>query len=130
MQPSLELSIYTLLRMAFIWELVSQAIYVVGALSIAVFLYSNFKSLVKIIKALLEPYFQPQLPHTLVDKYGKWAGKSERDRVSFNNVSIYRRQSQHTINIIHNSSQKLCLKYLHNLRRVFIFLLCLNLVNL
>lgn len=129
MQPSLELSIYTLLRMAFIWELVSQAIYVVGALSIAVFLYSNFKSLVKIIKALLEPYFQPQLPHTLVDKYGKWAGKSERDRVSFNNVSIYRRQSQHT-NIIRNSSQKLCLKYLHNLRRVFIFLLCLNLVNL
>lgn len=130
MQPSLELSIYTLLRMAFIWELVSQAIFVVGALCIAVFLYSNFKSLVKIIKALLEPYFQPQLPHTLVDKYGKWAGKSKRDRVSFNNVSIYQRQSQHTINIIRNSSQKLCLKYLHNLRRVFIFLLCLNLVNL
>lgn len=82
MQPSLELSIYTLLRMAFIWELVSQAIYVVGALSIAVFLYSNLKSLVKIIKALLEPYFQPQLPHTLVDKYGKWAGKSKRESES------------------------------------------------
>lgn len=80
MQPTLELSIYTLLRMAFIWQLVSLAIYVVGALTIAVFLYSNFKSLIKIIKVLLEPYFQPQLPQTLVDKYGKWAGKSDRER--------------------------------------------------
>ncbi|XP_030384126.1 inactive hydroxysteroid dehydrogenase-like protein 1 isoform X2 [Scaptodrosophila lebanonensis] len=71
--PALELSIYTLLRMAFIWQLISTAIYVVGSLAIAAFLYDNFKSLVCIIKALLEPYFQPQLPQTLLDKYGKWA---------------------------------------------------------
>ncbi|KAH8403206.1 hypothetical protein KR222_007731 [Zaprionus bogoriensis] len=59
--------------MAFIWQLVSPLVYLIGALTIAAFLYDNFKSLVKIIKALLEPYFQPQLPQTLLDKYGKWA---------------------------------------------------------
>ncbi|ALC39791.1 CG13284 [Drosophila busckii] len=73
MQPTLELSIYTLLRMAFIWQLISLAIYLVGTLTIAAFLYDNFKSLISIIKALLEPYFQPQLPQTLLDKFGKWA---------------------------------------------------------
>ncbi|KAH8271687.1 hypothetical protein KR044_001185 [Drosophila immigrans] len=73
MQPVLEVSIYTLLRMAFIWQLISLFIYLVGTLAIAAFLYDNFKSLIYIIKALLEPYFQPQLPQTLVDKFGKWA---------------------------------------------------------
>ncbi|TDG47829.1 hypothetical protein AWZ03_005783 [Drosophila navojoa] len=73
MQPALELSIYTLLRMAFIWQLVSVAIYLVGTLAIAAYLYDNFRSLISIIKALLEPYFQPQLPQTLLDKFGKWA---------------------------------------------------------
>lgn len=75
MQPALELSIYTLLRMAFIWQLISVAIYLVGTLAIAAYLYDNFKSLICIIKALLEPYFQPQLPQTLLDKFGKWAGE-------------------------------------------------------
>lgn len=89
MQPALELSIYTLLRMAFIWQLVSLAIYLVGALTIAVFLYENFKSLIKIIKALLEPYFQPQLPQTLLDKYGKWAGKSASERERERESTMY-----------------------------------------
>jgi len=75
MQPVLEVSIYTLLRMAFIWQLISAAIYLVGLLCIATFLYDNLKSLISIIKALLEPYFQPQLPKTLVEKYGQWAGE-------------------------------------------------------
>ncbi|XP_034472217.1 inactive hydroxysteroid dehydrogenase-like protein 1 isoform X1 [Drosophila innubila] len=73
MQPVLELSLYKLLRMAFIWQLVSLVIYLVGSLAIAAFLYDNFKSVIYIIKALLEPYFQPQLPQTLLDKFGKWA---------------------------------------------------------
>ncbi|XP_017025445.1 hydroxysteroid dehydrogenase-like protein 1 isoform X1 [Drosophila kikkawai] len=73
MQPVLEVSIYTLLRMAFIWQLVSAVIYIVGSLTIAAFLYDNFKSLISIIKAVLEPYFQPHLPKTLVDKFGQWA---------------------------------------------------------
>lgn len=75
MQPVLEVSIYTLLRMAFIWQLVSAFIYIVGSLTIAAFLYDNFKSLICIIKAVLEPYFQPQLPKTLVEKFGQWAGE-------------------------------------------------------
>ncbi|KAH8308302.1 hypothetical protein KR059_010223 [Drosophila kikkawai] len=73
MQPVLEVSIYTLLKMAFIWQLVSAVIYIVGSLTIAAFLYDNFKSLISIIKAVLEPYFQPHLPKTLVDKFGQWA---------------------------------------------------------
>ncbi|KAH8282119.1 hypothetical protein KR054_005487 [Drosophila jambulina] len=73
MQPVLEVSIYTLLRMAFIWQLVSAFIYLVGSLTIAAFLYDNFKSLISIVKAVLEPYFQPHLPKTLVDKFGQWA---------------------------------------------------------
>ncbi|KAH8248774.1 hypothetical protein KR032_003093 [Drosophila birchii] len=73
MQPVLEVSIYTLLRMAFIWQLISAVIYIVGSLTIAAFLYDNFKSLISIIKAVLEPYFQPHLPKTLVDKFGQWA---------------------------------------------------------
>ncbi|XP_017025446.1 hydroxysteroid dehydrogenase-like protein 1 isoform X2 [Drosophila kikkawai] len=59
--------------MAFIWQLVSAVIYIVGSLTIAAFLYDNFKSLISIIKAVLEPYFQPHLPKTLVDKFGQWA---------------------------------------------------------
>ncbi|EDW77323.1 uncharacterized protein Dwil_GK18151, isoform A [Drosophila willistoni] len=70
---NLELSICNLLRMAFIWQLISLAIYTIGSLAILTYLYDNFKSLICIIKALLEPYFQPNLPQTLLDKYGKWA---------------------------------------------------------
>ncbi|XP_017056566.1 hydroxysteroid dehydrogenase-like protein 1 isoform X1 [Drosophila ficusphila] len=73
MQPVLEVSIYTLLRMAFLWQLISAAIYIVGSLTIVAYLYDNLKSLVSIIKAVLEPYFQPQLPKTLVEKFGQWA---------------------------------------------------------
>ncbi|KAH8412449.1 hypothetical protein KR009_002297 [Drosophila setifemur] len=73
MQPVLEFSIYTLLRMAFIWQLISWFIFTVGFLAIAAFLYDNFKSLISIIKSVLEPYFQPHLPKTLIEKYGQWA---------------------------------------------------------
>ncbi|XP_017155236.1 hydroxysteroid dehydrogenase-like protein 1 [Drosophila miranda] len=73
MQPVLESTIYKLLRMTTIFELITGFIYTVGILTIAAFLYENLRSLVGIIKSLLEPYFQPQLPKTLVEKYGKWA---------------------------------------------------------
>ncbi|XP_017014018.2 hydroxysteroid dehydrogenase-like protein 1 [Drosophila takahashii] len=59
--------------MAFIWQLISAAIYIVGSLTIAAFLYDNLKSLISIIKAVLEPFFQPQLPRSLVEKFGQWA---------------------------------------------------------
>ncbi|XP_005189421.2 hydroxysteroid dehydrogenase-like protein 1 [Musca domestica] len=53
--------------------LLSGFIYFVGIWALAVFIYDNFISVISIIKSLLQPYFQPQLPTTLVDKYGKWA---------------------------------------------------------
>lgn len=37
--------------------------------------YENFKSVIQIIKSVLTPYFQPQENKTLVERYGKWAGK-------------------------------------------------------
>ncbi|XP_036676004.3 hydroxysteroid dehydrogenase-like protein 1 [Drosophila suzukii] len=52
---------------------ISSVIYLVGSLTIAAYLYDNLKSLFSIIKAVLLPLFQPQLPKTLVEKYGHWA---------------------------------------------------------
>jgi len=54
---------------------ISSVIYLVGSLTIAAYLYDNLKSLFSIIKAVLLPLFQPQLPKTLVEKYGQWAGE-------------------------------------------------------
>ncbi|XP_037960400.1 hydroxysteroid dehydrogenase-like protein 1 [Teleopsis dalmanni] len=73
MSTVVEVSIFTLLKMAFIWQLISYFIYLIGFLAITAFLFDNFKSTVMIVKSLLEPYFQPQLPQTLTEKFGKWA---------------------------------------------------------
>ncbi|KAL9929292.1 hydroxysteroid dehydrogenase-like protein 1 [Glossina fuscipes fuscipes] len=54
-------------------EMLSSAISLIGVLAIICFLYDNFKSLFSILKAVLQPYFRPQLPHNLADKFGKWA---------------------------------------------------------
>ncbi|XP_033172674.1 hydroxysteroid dehydrogenase-like protein 1 isoform X1 [Drosophila mauritiana] len=59
--------------MALILQVISSGIYIVGSLSIVAFLYDNLKSLFSIIKAVLEPYFRPNLPKTLVEKFGQWA---------------------------------------------------------
>ncbi|XP_065355735.1 inactive hydroxysteroid dehydrogenase-like protein 1 [Calliphora vicina] len=59
--------------MACICELFSVGIYLVGLGAVALFLYDNLKSAITVIKSILEPYFQPQIPQNLVDKYGKWA---------------------------------------------------------
>ncbi|TMW54889.1 hypothetical protein DOY81_000122 [Sarcophaga bullata] len=59
--------------MACICQIFSVGIYFVGLATVALFLFDNFKSVITILKSILEPYFQPQLPQTLVDKYGKWA---------------------------------------------------------
>lgn len=64
-----------LFSMAFVFQLFSVGIYFVGLVAVTLFLYDNFKSVISIIKSVLEPYFQPQLPQNLVDKYGKWAGE-------------------------------------------------------
>ncbi|KAH8325756.1 hypothetical protein KR067_007027 [Drosophila pandora] len=73
MQPVLEFNIYTLFRMACYWQLVWNFIFAVGFLAILNYLYDNLKSLISTIKAVLEPYFQPHLPKTLIEKFGQWA---------------------------------------------------------
>ncbi|XP_023301046.2 hydroxysteroid dehydrogenase-like protein 1 isoform X1 [Lucilia cuprina] len=62
-----------LFSMACICQLFSLGIYFIGLAAVALFLFDNFKSLISIIKSVLEPYFQPHLPQNLLDKYGKWA---------------------------------------------------------
>lgn len=62
-----------LFSMACICQLFSVGVYFVGLVALALFLWDNFKSVIFIIKSLLEPYFQPQLAQNLIDKYGKWA---------------------------------------------------------
>uniref|UniRef100_A0A1A9VWA4 Uncharacterized protein n=1 Tax=Glossina austeni TaxID=7395 RepID=A0A1A9VWA4_GLOAU len=56
-----------------VYEILSSVISLVGLLAAACFLYDNFKSLVSILKAVLGPYFRPHLPHSLPDRFGKWA---------------------------------------------------------
>lgn len=41
----------------------------------------NFRSIVEITKSVLTPYFQPQENKTLVEKYGKWAGKKNLEEL-------------------------------------------------
>lgn len=62
--------LYSLVR-----ECTSAIIYIIGVLAILLFLFDNFKSPLCILKALLEPYFEPQLPQQLAERYGKWAGE-------------------------------------------------------
>lgn len=57
--------------------ILSLFVYLVGLVALAYFIYENFISVVSIIKAVLQPYFQPQVSNSLVDKYGKWAGRSK-----------------------------------------------------
>ncbi|XP_037886195.1 hydroxysteroid dehydrogenase-like protein 1 [Glossina fuscipes] len=56
-----------------IYHLITSSLYLIGLVSIALFLYDNLKSLVSISMAVLQPYFQPHLSQTLADKFGKWA---------------------------------------------------------
>uniref|UniRef100_A0A1A9ZCY9 Uncharacterized protein n=1 Tax=Glossina pallidipes TaxID=7398 RepID=A0A1A9ZCY9_GLOPL len=56
-----------------LYEILSSVINLVGLLAATCFLYDNFKSLFSILKAVLEPYFRPHLPHSLPDRFGKWA---------------------------------------------------------
>lgn len=58
-----------------IYHLIALSLYLIGLLSIALFLYDNLKSLVSISMAVLQPYFQPHLSQSLGDKFGKWAGE-------------------------------------------------------
>lgn len=59
-----------------IWTLVVPAL--VGLWALSCWLYDNLKSVVQIVIAVLTPYFVPAENKTLVERFGKWAGKRAR----------------------------------------------------
>uniref|UniRef100_A0A1A9WL19 Uncharacterized protein n=1 Tax=Glossina brevipalpis TaxID=37001 RepID=A0A1A9WL19_9MUSC len=63
----------TLFSISGIYYLITLSVYLIGLISIVLFLHDNLKSLISISKAVLQPYFQPHLSQSLVDKFGKWA---------------------------------------------------------
>lgn len=72
-----------------VYEILSSVINLVGLLAAACFLYDNFKSLFSILKAVLEPYYRPHLPHSLPDRFGKWAGELKEKNKSFKIKNIF-----------------------------------------
>lgn len=66
-------TILNFLRIGILLDYWTTLIYFVGVYSLAIYLYDNFKSVISIIKSVLEPYFQPQVQKSLIEKYGKWA---------------------------------------------------------
>ena len=53
-------------------------IYLLALLGLCVvicYAIDNLKSVLMIIKSILDPYFQPQLDLTLAERFGSWAGK-------------------------------------------------------
>lgn len=59
-----------------VWTLVVPAL--IGLWALSCWLYDNLKSLVQIVIAVLTPFFVPAESKTLVERFGKWAGKSAR----------------------------------------------------
>ncbi|XP_055920438.1 inactive hydroxysteroid dehydrogenase-like protein 1 [Eupeodes corollae] len=66
-------NLLNILRISILLDYWTTLIYVVGVYSLLIYLYDNLKSVISIIKSILEPYFQPHLQKSLIEKYGKWA---------------------------------------------------------
>lgn len=66
-------SFLNILRIGILLDYWTTLIYFVGIYSLAIYLYDNFKSVISIVKSILEPYFQPNAQKSLIEKYGKWA---------------------------------------------------------
>lgn len=47
----------------------------IGIYVLGIYLIENLKSLLSIVRSVLEPYFLPHIPTSLVEKYGTWAGE-------------------------------------------------------
>jgi len=91
--------------MALILQVISTGIYIVGSLSIVAYLYENLKSLFSIIKSVVEPFFRPNLPKTLAEKFGNWAGEC------FDRKAHY----IHEFRFIHRMFPCYSIRYLHTL---------------
>ena len=51
------------------------ALILAGVWAVMCWSIDNLKSVIQIIKSFLTPYFRPQENKSLVERYGKWAGK-------------------------------------------------------
>lgn len=51
------------------------ALLLAGVYAVICWSMDNLKSVIQIIKSILTPYFQPHENKSLVERYGKWAGK-------------------------------------------------------
>ena len=48
---------------------------IAGVWAVMCWSIDNLKSVIQIIQSILTPYFQPNENKSLVEKFGKWAGK-------------------------------------------------------
>jgi hypothetical protein len=72
----MEIFMRTLVNFLFYTNVPYYLLCLAGIWAVLWFLVDNFKSVVQIVKGVLLPYFQPEQENkTLVEKYGKWAGK-------------------------------------------------------
>lgn len=56
---------------------------VIGLWALSCWCYGNFKSLFQIIFAVLTPFFVPHENKSLIERYGKWAGKKYFKNILF-----------------------------------------------
>ncbi|XP_055836531.1 inactive hydroxysteroid dehydrogenase-like protein 1 [Episyrphus balteatus] len=66
-------NLLNILRIGILLDYWKTFIYFIGIYALSIYLYDNFKSVISIIKSILEPYFQPNSQKSLIEKYGKWA---------------------------------------------------------
>lgn len=72
----MEFFLRTLVNFLFQTNLIFYSLVAAGVWAVLWWSIENFKSVLLITKTILTPYFQPQENKTLVERYGKWAGKS------------------------------------------------------
>lgn len=73
----MEFAIRTLVDFVLYTNVVFYLLVLAGVWGVLWWSIENFMSIVQIIRSFLSPLFQPQEKKSLVEKYGKWAGKEE-----------------------------------------------------
>lgn len=56
-------------------QLIYYALITAGVWAVICWSIDNLKSVIQIIQSILTPYFQPNENKSLIERYGKWAGK-------------------------------------------------------
>lgn len=74
----MELLIRNISKLIFDSNIINFLLVLAGIWAAFWWLFDNLKSAVVIVKSVLTPYFQPYENKTLVERFGKWAGKFNR----------------------------------------------------